>query len=124
MMGIDEDKVIPNPGLSVYHSAVHCWRGEKSGKYRERLIQNAHHFDFPVHTAYEDLTEENKDLLWDGNQYFSGIHDFFDQLEKKAYKIQNRVMMARYRGRTVCKECHGGRLREETTYVRVGGEEH
>ena len=121
VMGIDEDKVIPNPGLSVYHSAVHCWRGEKSGKYRERLIQNAHHFDFPVHTAYEDLTEENKDLLWDGNQYFSGIHDFFDQLEKKAYKIQNRVMMARYRGRTVCKECDGGRLREETTYVRVGG---
>lgn len=120
VMGIDEDKVIPDPGLSVYEGAIHCWKGEKSGLYLDRLLETAHHFDFPVHRAYEDLSDDQKDLLWDGNQYFSGIHDFFDHLEKKSYKIQNRVMIARYRGRTICNQCRGSRLREEASYVRVG----
>ncbi|NND08365.1 MAG: excinuclease ABC subunit UvrA [Saprospiraceae bacterium] len=121
IMGIDEDKVIPNPSLSVLDRGIWCWRGEKSSKYLDRLLRNAHHFDFPVHRAYEDLTEDEKDLLWDGNQYFDGIHDFFAHLEEKSYKIQNRVMIARYRGRTVCTECRGSRLREEALYVEVGG---
>ncbi|MCB0689326.1 MAG: excinuclease ABC subunit UvrA [Saprospiraceae bacterium] len=121
VMGIDEDKVIPDPTLSVYEGAIHCWKGEKSGKYLEKLLQTAHHFDFPIHRSYEDLNEEQKDLLWDGNEYFKGIHDFFDHLEKKSYKIQNRVMIARYRGRTVCNECRGSRLREEASYVKVAG---
>ena len=121
VMGIDEDKVIPNPTLSVVDGAIQCWRGEKSGLYLDRLLQAAHHFDFPVHRAYRDLTDKQKDLLWDGNEYFEGINDFFDELESKSYKIQNRVMMARYRGRTVCPVCKGSRLREEAGYVKVDG---
>lgn len=121
IMGIDEDKVIPDPSLSVLDRGIWCWRGEKSSAYLDRLLKNAHHFDFPVHRAYEDLTEDEKDLLWDGNEYFDGIHDFFAHLEEKSYKIQNRVMIARYRGRTVCTDCGGSRLREEALYVTVGG---
>ncbi|MCB0664392.1 MAG: excinuclease ABC subunit UvrA [Saprospiraceae bacterium] len=119
VMGIDEDKVIPDPSASVYEGAIHCWKGEKSGIYLDRLLQSAHHFDFPIHRAYEDLNDEQKDLLWDGNEYFAGINDFFDHLEKKSYKIQNRVMIARYRGRTICGQCRGSRLREEASYVKV-----
>ncbi len=119
IMGIDEDKVIPNPSLSVLDRAILCWRGEKSGRYLEKLLKNAHHFDFPVHRAYEDLTEDEKDLLWNGNEYFDGIHDFFNHLEQKSYKIQNRVMIARYRGRTICTTCRGSRLRVEAAYVKV-----
>jgi excinuclease ABC subunit A len=121
VMGIDEDKVIPDPTMSVYEGAIHCWKGEKSGKYLERLLQMAHHFDFPVHRGYEDLTDEQKDLLWDGNEYFEGINAFFDHLEEKSYKIQNRVMIARYRGRTICPQCRGSRLRVEASYVRIVG---
>lgn len=121
VMGIDEDKVIPDPTLSVFDGAVQCWKGEKSSKYLQRLLNNAHHFDFPVHRSYEDLTEEQKDLLWDGNRYFDGIHEYFDELEKKTYKIQNRVMIARYRGRTICQQCRGSRLRKEAQYVKVSG---
>ncbi|MCL4111883.1 UNVERIFIED_CONTAM: hypothetical protein GTU68_063535 [Idotea baltica] len=121
VMGVDEDKVIPDPTKSVVEGAIHCWRGEKSGLYLEQLLSSAHHFDFPVHRAYEDLTDDQKDLLWDGNSYFEGIHSFFDYLETKSYKIQNRVMIARYRGRTICTECHGGRLRVEASYVKVAG---
>ena len=121
VIGIDEDKVIPDPSTSVYEGAIHCWKGEKAGEYLAKLLQNAHHFDFPIHRAYEDLTDEEKDLLWDGNQYFEGINDFFDQLEKKSYKIQNRVMIARFRGRTICQQCKGSRLRVEASYVKVAG---
>ena len=121
VMGIDEDKVIPDPSMSVYEGAIHCWKGEKAGEYLTQLLKNAHHFDFPIHRAYEDLTDDQKDLLWDGNSYFAGINDFFDQLEKKSYKIQNRVMIARFRGRTICPQCKGSRLRVEASYVKVAG---
>ena len=119
VMGIDEDKVIPNPTLSVIDGAIQCWKGEKSGLYLDRLLESAHYFDFPVHRPYRDLTDDQKDLLWDGNDYFEGINEFFDELERKSYKIQNRVMMARYRGRTICPVCKGSRLRQEARYVKV-----
>jgi excinuclease ABC subunit A len=121
VMGIDENKVIPNPSLSVYEGAVACWKGEKLGLWLDHFLENAHHFDFPVHRPYEELSEEQRRLLWKGNQYFEGINAFFKELEEKTYKIQNRVMLARYRGRTTCPDCEGGRLRKEATYVKVGG---
>lgn len=119
-MGIDEDKVIPNPSLSVYDGAVAPWTGETYGAWQRDFLRVAHRFDFPVHTAYGDLTEKQKRELWDGNKWAAGIHAFFEELSKKLYKIQNRVMLARYRGRTTCNTCRGGRLRKEATYVRVG----
>ncbi|HMQ47216.1 MAG TPA: excinuclease ABC subunit UvrA [Saprospiraceae bacterium] len=121
VMGIDEDKVIPDKTKSVYEGAVACWKGEKLGLWLEQLLETAHHFDFPVHRAYQDLSKEQKRLLWKGNSYFGGIDDFFKELEEKAYKIQNRVMLARYRGRTTCPTCEGGRLRPEATYVLISG---
>ena len=99
VMGIDEAKVVPDQSKSVYEQAIACWRGDKYGRWLEHLLDNAHHFDFPVHTPYQDLAKEERRLLWKGNQYFDGINDFFAELEQKMYKIQNRVMMARYRGR-------------------------
>ena len=119
VMGIDENKVVPNQARSVYEGAIACWKGEKYGLWLEELLENAHHFDFPVHKPYQELTRKEKKLLWNGNEYFHGIHAFFDELEEKTYKIQNRVMLARYRGKTDCPECDGGRLRKEATYVRV-----
>lgn len=121
VMGIDEDKVIPDKTLSVYQGAVACWKGEKHGLWLEQFLAVAHHFDFPVHRPYQDLNKEEQKLLWDGNPQFGGIHAFFDELERNTYKIQNRVMLARYRGRTVCRSCGGGRLRQEATYVKIGG---
>ncbi|PHN02868.1 excinuclease ABC subunit UvrA [Flavilitoribacter nigricans] len=121
VMGIDERKVVPNPTLSVYEGAIACWKGEKYGLWLEKFLKAAHHFDFPVHTPYQDLSREEVRLLWRGNKYFDGIHAFFSELEEKTYKIQNRVMLARYRGKTLCPVCEGGRLREEATYVKVGG---
>lgn len=121
VMGIDEYKVIPDPGKSVYEGAVACWKGDKYGQWLDRLLDNAHHFDFPVHTPYAELTKAQKKLLWKGNAHFWGINDFFSELEEKMYKIQNRVMLARYRGRTTCTSCDGGRLRQEATYVKIGG---
>ena len=121
VMGIDPAKVIPNPRLSVYEGAVQCWKGEKASSYLNRLIENAHRFDFPIHTPYYDLTEEEKEVLWTGNQFFYGINDFFEHLREKSYKIQNRVMMARYRGRSQCPQCKGTRLRKEAMYVQVAG---
>lgn len=121
VMGIDENKVVPNATLSVYEGAIACWKGEKYGLWLTRLLENAHKFDFPVHRAYQDLTKAEKRLLWKGNQHFWGIDAFFEELQEKTYKIQNRVMLARYRGRTLCPSCEGGRLREEATYVKVGG---
>ncbi len=119
VMGIDAQKVIPNPSLSVFDGAVQCWKGEKSGKYLEALLQSAHNFHFPVHRPYKKLSSSDKELLWEGNEHFHGINQFFEHLEAKSYKIQNRVMMARYRGRTICPKCKGGRLREEASYVRI-----
>jgi len=121
VMGIDEDKVVPNKVRSVYDGAIACWKGEKHGKWLEAFLDNAYHFDFPVHTPYQDLSKEQQKLLWNGNTYFRGIHAFFKELEEKTYKIQNRVMLARYRGRTLCPTCEGGRLRTEASYVKIGG---
>lgn len=120
VMGIDEAKVIPNMALSVFEGAIACWKGEKYGLWLQKLLESAHHFDFPIHTPYQDLTKKEKKLLWKGNQHFWGINAFFEELEEKTYKIQNRVMLARYRGRTSCHTCEGGRLREEATYVKIG----
>ncbi|MCI5080422.1 MAG: excinuclease ABC subunit UvrA [Saprospiraceae bacterium] len=121
VMGIDEDKVVPNQSLSVFEGAIACWKGEKYGRWLDHFLQNAHHFDFPVHRAYQDLTKKERRLLWQGNKFFDGINDFFAELEEKTYKIQNRVMLARYRGKTRCPKCDGGRLREEATYVKIAG---
>jgi excinuclease ABC subunit A len=121
VMGIDEDKVIPNKTLSVFEGAVACWKGEKSSEWQDAFLRAAHKFDFPVHRAYQDLTKDERKLMWNGNAYFEGINRFFAMLEEQTYKIQNRVMLARYRGRTVCPTCEGGRLRQEATYVKVSG---
>ena len=119
VMGIDKNKVIPVPSKSVYDGAIACWKGEKLGKWLDRLVRNAHKFDFPIHTPYQDLTKVQQKLLWKGNQYFGGINEFFEELEEKTYKIQNRVLLARYRGRTECPTCDGKRLRGEATYVKI-----
>lgn len=119
ILGIDPKKVIPDDSISVYDGAIACWRGEKNGWFLQQLLNSAHHFDFPVHRPIHELSPDEYNLLWTGNEYFSGIDDFFSELEQKTYKIQNRVMLARYRGRTVCTECKGGRLRKEATYVKV-----
>lgn len=121
ILGIDPDKVIPDASKSVYDGAIACWKGEKYGEWLEILLRQAYHFDFPVHTPYEALTKEQKKLLWTGNQYFHGIDAFFKELESKTYKIQNRVTLARYRGRTVCPTCEGGRLRPEALCVKIAG---
>ena len=120
VMGIDEEKVIPDPGLSLYDGAVACWKGEKAGLWLKQLLREAHKFDFPVHRPYKDLTKKERRLVWKGNEYFNGIDEFFERLEEKKYKIQNRVMLSRYRGRTTCSDCEGGRLREEAGYVQIG----
>jgi len=120
IMGIDEDLVIPNKQLSVYEDAVVCWKGEKMKKWKEKLVMKADQFDFPIHTPYAQLSDAERELLWKGNRHFRGIQRFFDHLEKKKYKIQYRVMLSRYRGRTVCPECKGSRLRKEASYVTVG----
>jgi excinuclease ABC subunit A len=120
-MGIDEDKVVPNPSLSVYDGAVAPWSGSTYGEWQRNFLRVANRFNFPVHTPYADLTPEQKGELWDGNRHVGGIHAFFEELQKKLYKIQNRVMLARYRGRTICHNCRGGRLRKEANYVKVDG---
>ena len=121
VIGIDDDLVIPNTALSVYENAIFPWRGESMSWYRDQLVNNSHHFDFPIHKPYFELSKEHKQLIWDGNQYFEGLNSFFAELESKAYKIQNRVMLSRYRGKTKCKVCNGKRLRQEANYVKVGG---
>lgn len=120
MLGIDPEKVIPDESLSIYQEAVACWRGEKGKLWQTQLIHHADKFDFPIHKPYKDLTDAQKELLWTGNKYFDGIDAFFAELEEGAYKIQNRVMLSRYRGKTVCNVCKGGRLRKEASYVKVG----
>lgn len=121
IIGIDDDLVIPNSGLSVYENAVFPWRGESMSWYKDQLVNNSHKFNFPVHKPYFELSTEQKQLIWDGNQYFEGLNSFFAELESKAYKIQNRVMLSRYRGKTKCKDCNGKRLRQEANYVKISG---
>ncbi|MDT0646626.1 excinuclease ABC subunit UvrA [Zunongwangia sp. F260] len=121
VIGIDEDLVIPNTGLSVYENAIFPWRGDSMSWYKDQLVNSSHKFDFPIHKPYFELTEEQKALVWNGNQYFEGLNQFFQFLESKAYKIQNRVMLSRYRGKTRCSLCKGKRLRPEAHYVKIGG---
>ncbi len=120
IIGIDEDLVIPNKNLSIYDGAIACWKGEKVGTWKDELIYNADKFDFPIHKPYYDLTEKQKALLWSGNKYFKGLDTFFSMLEKENYKIQYRVMLSRYRGKTTCNVCRGSRLKAEALYVKVG----
>jgi len=121
VIGIDPDLVVPNTALSVYENAIFPWRGESMGWYRDQLVNSAYKFDFPIHKPWFELSTEQKQLVWKGNEHFIGIHKFFEQLEEKSYKIQNRVMLSRYRGKTKCSQCHGKRLREEANYVKVQG---
>ncbi len=121
VIGIDPDLVIPNKSLSVYNNAVVCWNGEVMSYYKKELIKHAHKSNFPVHKPIAELSKKEYDLLWNGNEHFDGIHAFFKMLEKETYKIQYRVMLARYRGKTVCPECQGTRLRKDANYVQVGG---
>lgn len=120
-IGIDERLVIPNPALSVYDDAVACWKGEKMSEWKRAFIHTAAQTGFPIHRPYADLTQSEKDLLWHGGAGFEGIDGFFRMLESNQYKIQYRVMLARYRGKTICPDCRGTRLRPEASYVRVGG---
>ena len=121
VLGIDEDLVIPNKLVSVYEGAVAPWKGEKLGKWRDNFIINARKFGFPVHKPIADLSKEQYRLLWEGNQHVYGINDFFKEVEQNLYKVQYRVILSRYRGRTLCPECHGYRLRKEALYVKVHG---
>ena len=121
VLGIDPDLVIPNKQLSLYEGAVAPWRGEKLSLWKEAFIRAAKNFNFPVHTPVIDLTKEQYDLLWQGNNYANGINDFFKEVEQNLYKVQYRVLLSRYRGKTLCTECHGYRLRKEALYVKVGG---
>ena len=121
IIGIDEHLVIPNRSLSVYDGAVVCWRGEKMGLWREMVIKGAEKAGFPIFTPYYELTDEQRRMLWEGTPYFEGINAFFQMVKENQYKIQYRVMMARYRGKTTCPKCHGTRLKPEATYVRRSG---
>ncbi|MEO8766640.1 MAG: excinuclease ABC subunit UvrA [Ginsengibacter sp.] len=119
VLGIDPDLVIPDKRLSVYENAIAPWRGEKLGLWKEKLIRVAGRFDFPVHKPVIDLTTAQHNLLWTGNEYFSGLDEFFKEVEQNLYKVQYRVLLSRYRGRTICPECNGYRLRKEALYVKV-----
>ncbi len=120
-MGIDEDLVIPDKTLSIYQEAVACWRGEKMSWYKDQFIEVAETFKFPIHKAYYELSDEQKEQLWYGNEHFKGLYAFFKMIEKKSRKIQFRVMLSRYRGKTICYKCKGTRLKEEASYIKVGG---
>lgn len=120
-VGIDEQLVVPDPSLSVYDDAVVCWRGEKMSEWKRACIHAAPSASFPIHKPYSELTDAQKDFLWHGNGTFTGIDGFFKMVEENLYKIQYRVMLARYRGKTICPECHGTRLRHDASYVKVGG---
>ncbi|MDE6507386.1 MAG: excinuclease ABC subunit UvrA [Alistipes sp.] len=121
VVGIDEDLVIPDKSKTIYEDAIACWRGETMRRWKDKLVENAAKFGFPIHTPFHALTPEQKRLLWRGNEYFHGLDDFFDYIDSERRKIQFRVMKARYTGKTVCPECGGARLRKEALYVRVGG---
>jgi excinuclease ABC subunit A len=120
ILGIDPDLVIPDKNLSVYDGAIAPWRTEKMSEWQVPLVRNAAKFDFPIHRPYKDLTAEQKDLLWNGNQYFEGINSFIRELESQTHKIQYRVMLSRFRGRTICPDCRGSRLRKDASFVKIG----
>lgn len=119
VLGIDEDLVIPDKSLSVYEGAIAPWRSEAMSEWAKPLLKNGIRFDFPIHRPFNELTGEERNLLWNGNEYFEGIHAFFKYLETKSYKIQYRVMLSRYRGRTTCPDCRGTRLRKDAQYVKI-----
>ena len=121
VIGIDEELVIPNTALSVFENAIFAWRGESMSWYRDQLVNAAYKFDFPIHKPWFELSEEQKQLVWTGNKHFTGLDQFFEELTSKSYKIQNRVMLSRYRGKTKCSTCRGKRLREEASYVKING---
>ena len=122
IIGIDPDLVVPDKSKSIYEEAIACWRGEKMSLWQKQLVATAKKFDFPIHRPFYELTAEQKQLIWTGNEYFHGLNEFFRMLEKEQYqKIQYRVMLARYRGKTLCPECNGSRLRKEAEYVLIGG---
>lgn len=121
ILGIDPDLVIPDKNLSVYEGAIAPWRTEKMTEWLRPLLSNGIRFDFPIHRPYKDLSEEQKKVLWTGNQYFKGLDTFFEDLEKQTHKIQYRVLLSRYRGRTVCPDCRGSRLRKDASYVKING---
>lgn len=121
VIGIDEDLVVPNKGLSIFEDAVVCWKGEVMGEWKQNLVRVAEKFDFPIHKAYFELTDAQRTLLWEGNTYFEGINAFFKHLEANQYKIQYRVMLARYRGKTTCPDCKGSRLKKEASWIKISG---
>ena len=121
VLGLDPNLVIPDHELSVYEGAIAPWRSERMSEWLYPLLRNGVNFDFPIHRPYKDLTEKEKELLWKGNKYFAGLNQFFDHLEKETYKIQYRVLLSRYRGKTDCPECKGSRLRKDAAYVKIGG---
>ena len=121
VLGIDADLVIPNKNLSLYDDAVICWRGEKMQVWKNELVMNAHEFGFPIHKPFHELSKEQVKLIWTGNKYFNGLNAFFKYLESKIYKIQYRVMLSRYKGKTLCPDCNGNKLRKDANYVTVGG---
>ncbi|WP_212000124.1 excinuclease ABC subunit UvrA [Chitinophaga sp. HK235] len=122
VLGIDADLVMPDKRLSVFEGAIAPWRGEKMGEYKEALVKVARKFNFPIHKPIADLTNEQVQLLWTGNEHFYGLNEFFKMVEQNLYKVQYRVLQARYRGRTICPDCGGGRLRKEALYIKVGGD--
>ena len=119
IVGIDKNLVIKNKELSIYDDAILPWKGQKLSKYKKEFINHSHKFNFPIHKPYHELTKDQKKLLFDGNEYFKGIDAFFDKIESKSYKIQNRVLLSRYRGKTLCTLCHGNRLRKETDFIKI-----
>ena len=121
VIGIDNDLVVPNTALSVFENTIFPWRGESMSWYRDQLVNAAYKFDFPIHKPWFELSEEQKQLVWEGNKHFTGLNEFFEELTSKSYKIQNRVMLSRYRGKTKCSNCKGKRLRKEAAYVKVNG---
>ena len=121
VVGIDDDLVVPNTALSVFENALFPWRGESMSWYRDQFVNAAYKFDFPIHKPWFELSEEQKKLVWEGNKHFTGLNEFFQDLTSKSYKIQNRVMLSRYRGKTKCNNCNGKRLRKEAGYVKVNG---
>jgi excinuclease ABC subunit A len=121
VLGLDPDLIIPDKNLSVFEGAIAPWRTEKMSEWLAPLLRHGIRFDFPIHRAYKDLTQPQKDILWTGNQYFEGLNAFFEHLESQTYKVQYRVMLSRYRGRTTCPECRGSRLRKDASYVKMGG---
>ena len=121
VIGIDNDLVVPNTALSIFENAIFPWRGESMSWYRDQLVNAAYKFNFPIHKPWFELSDEQKQLVWEGNKHFTGLNEFFEELTSKSYKIQNRVMLSRYRGKTKCSTCNGKQLRKEASYVKVNG---